>query len=207
MDTPVRTNDEWTTQLVLPAPECNPAINDLRNYLRRGLLAFLKRRGRLDEDTAEDLVQESVLRILEKIDTFQGKARFTTWAMKIAVNMCLSELRRRRWKEISLEDFDYGEPLFKEGKFNKIFDSPEKKALKSSFFEIFEQILMNSLSEKQREVMSAVMLYGMPLEEVSQRIGSNRNAVYKMMHDARKKMKSAFEEQGIGPKDIQELFS
>ena len=47
----------------------------------------------------------------------------------------------------------------------------------------------------------------MPTEEAAQRIGSNRNAIYKLMHDARKKLKSAFEEEGIGQDDVHELFS
>lgn len=202
-----RTDNEWLSQLSLPAPGCNDAIVELQKYLRRGLLSVLRKHGRLDEDTAEDFVQDAVLKIIEKLDTYRGAARFTTWAMKVAVNMSLSELRRRRWKEVSLDDFEYSQPLFRENKFNRLLDGPEKKALKGAFFSTFIKILMSKLSEKQRKVMTAVMLYGMPMEEVAQRTGSNRNAIYKLMHDARKKMRVGFEEEGIDQTDVYELFS
>ena len=207
MNAAIRTDDEWLSQLTLPAPGCNAAIVDLQKYLRRGLLSVLRKHGRIDEDTAEDFVQEAVLKIIDKLDTYKGNARFTTWAMKVAVNMSLSELRRRRWREVSLDDLDYSQPLFRENKFNRFIDGPEKKALKGAFFSTLKKILMNHLSAKQRKVMTAVMLYGMPLEEVAQHIGSNRNAIYKLMHDARKKMRLGFEEEGIGQDDVHELFS
>ena len=160
MNAAIRTDDEWLSQLTLPAPGCNGAIADLRKYLCRGLLSILRKHVRLDEDTAEDFVQEAVLRIIDKLDTYKGNARFTTWAMKVAVNMSLSELRRRRWREISLDDFEYEQPLFRESKFNRFVDGPKKKALKGAFFSAFNKILMNHLSAKQRKVMTAVMLYG-----------------------------------------------
>jgi RNA polymerase sigma-70 factor, ECF subfamily len=203
----IRSDDEWLSQLTLPAPGCNSAIIDLGKFLRRGLVSVLRKHGQIDEDTAEDFVQEAVIRIIDKLDTYKGNARFTTWAMKVAVNMSLSELRRRRWREVSLDDFEYSQPLYRESKFNRILDGPEKKAMKGAFFSVFNKILMNRLSAKQRKVMTAVMLYGMPMEEVAQRIGSNRNAIYKLMHDARKKIRSAFEEEGIGQDDVHELFS
>ena len=169
MNAVVRTDDEWLSQLTLPAPGCNGAIVDLQKYLRRGLVSVLRKHGRLDEDTAEDFVQGAVLRIIDKLDTYKGNARFTTWAMKVAVNMSLSELRRRRWREVSLDDFEYSQPLYREGKFNRFIDGPEKKALKRAFFSAFNKILMNHLSVKQRKVMTAVMLYGIAEEPVDKR--------------------------------------
>ena len=98
-----RTNYEWVAALSGPDP--GPAIEDLRLFLLRGLRFALASRIQGDlEMLVEDFVQDSLVRILDKLDTFRGESRFTTWAQKIAVRVAFSELRRQRWKDISLQD-------------------------------------------------------------------------------------------------------
>ena len=77
-----------------------------RDYLKRGLRYALSSRvdpNRLDA-LIEDSTQDALLRILDKMDTFRGESRFTTWATKVAVRLALTELRRKRWENVALED-------------------------------------------------------------------------------------------------------
>ncbi|MDH5507620.1 MAG: sigma-70 family RNA polymerase sigma factor, partial [Anaerolineae bacterium] len=98
-----RTNEEWIQELRQPVSE--EALTDLRSILVRGLRATLASRINTDLDAnVEDFVQEALLKILKSLETFRGESRFTTWAQKIAIHVAFTEMRRRRWKDISLQD-------------------------------------------------------------------------------------------------------
>ncbi|MCZ7546982.1 MAG: sigma-70 family RNA polymerase sigma factor [Anaerolineae bacterium] len=98
-----RTNAEWLADLRAPGPARDQAIADLRATLLRGLRYALSSRATVREADLEDFVQEALLRVLNDLDSFRGEARLTTWAQKIAVRVAFSELRRRRWRDVSLE--------------------------------------------------------------------------------------------------------
>jgi RNA polymerase sigma-70 factor (ECF subfamily) len=92
------------------SPHQAEALEDLRQYLKRGVLGYLRTRSDLSylagielEQLSEDIIQDVLLKIHAKLDTFQGKSRFTTWAAKIAANQAISELRRAKWKDLSLD--------------------------------------------------------------------------------------------------------
>ena len=98
-----RTNEEWIA--ALKGPYLDEALEDLRKLLVRGLQGALSSRIRADlSSVIEDFVQEALLKILDNLDSFRGESRFTTWAQKIAVNVAFTELRRRRWQDVSLQD-------------------------------------------------------------------------------------------------------
>ncbi|MFN2144912.1 MAG: RNA polymerase sigma factor, partial [Anaerolineales bacterium] len=98
-----RTNQEWVDQLSDPID--NDALTDLREIILRGLRASLSNKINTDLDAiTEDFAQDALLKILKSIDTFRGESRFTTWAQKIAIHVAYTELRRRRWKDISLQE-------------------------------------------------------------------------------------------------------
>ena len=201
-----RTNSEWLNDL--RGPDQDQAIEDLRKVLKRGLIYSLSSRIKTDLETqVEDFVQDSILRILDKLDTFRGESRFTTWAQKVAVRVAFTELRRQRWKDISLEDLlpeDSGDftPLV-------LADpgpNPEKLTSQTMFSEMIETMLKEDLTERQRTAMMAIMKGGMPLEEVARRMDTNRNALYKVLHDARKQMRKALLEKGLTPQEVIEAF-
>src|SRR5215211_2347079 len=97
-----RTNEQWLAELRGPNPD--EALSDLYDLLVRGLRAALGgRAGGADADI-EDFAQEALLKITNNLDSFRGESRFTTWAMKIAMNVALTELKRRRWRDVSLQD-------------------------------------------------------------------------------------------------------
>jgi len=202
----MRTNEEWLTDLRGPDPD--PAIEDLRKVLRRGLIYTLSNRIKTDLETqVDDFTQDAILRILDKIDTFRGESRFTTWAQKVAVRVAFTELRRQRWKDISIEDLmpeDSGDftPLV----LADPSPDPEKLATQTLITEMIETMLNEDLTERQRKAMLAIMKGGMPIEEVARRMDTNRNALYKLLHDARKQMRGKLLEKGLTPQEVIEAF-
>src|SRR5262249_57563833 len=80
------------------------AVSDLWAALLRGLRRALSHRAGADDGLLEDVVQDALVRILERLPQFEGRSRFLTWAMAVAVRVAMSELRRRRWKDVSLDE-------------------------------------------------------------------------------------------------------
>ncbi|MGB5933744.1 MAG: sigma-70 family RNA polymerase sigma factor, partial [Anaerolineae bacterium] len=97
-----RTNEEWLT--TLHGPGRDEVLADLRALLVRSLGYGLASWSGVDEATVEDLAQDALLRVLDGLDSFRGESHFTTWARKIAINGAFTELRRRRWREVSLDE-------------------------------------------------------------------------------------------------------
>ena len=202
----MRTNSEWLNDL--RGPDQDQAIEDLRKVLKRGLIYSLSSRIKMDLETqVDDFVQDAILRILDKLDTFREESRFTTWAQKVAVRVAFTELRRQRWKDISLEDLmpeDSGDftPLV----LADPSPNPEKRATQTILTEMIETMLKEDLTDRQRTAMMAIMKGGMPLEEVARRMDTNRNALYKLLHDARKQMRKGLLEKGLTAQEVIEAF-
>lgn len=200
-----RTNEEWLSDL--RGQNKNEAIEDLRGVIKKGLIYSLSSRIKTDlESQVEDFTQDSILRILDKMDTFRGESRFTTWAQKVAVRVAFTEMRRQRWKDISLEDLmpeDSGDftPLV----LSDPSPDPETRASQTQLLEMIGG-MMEDLTERQRTALLAVMHGGMPLEEVARRMDTNRNALYKLLHDARKQMRNSLQEKGMTPQDVLDVF-
>lgn len=201
-----RTNEEWLA--ALQGPEQAEALADLRAFLVRGLRYALANRSDVDEQIREDFAQDALLKILNALDTFRGESRFTTWAQKIAVNVAFTELRRRRWQDTSLEAITEGMSLdFVPDMLIDRSAGPDQQAVQSAFLETLRRLIATELTEKQRQALIAVRIQGMPLEEVASRMGTNRNAMYKLLHDARQRLKKKMEEEGLSPQDVLAAFS
>jgi RNA polymerase sigma-70 factor, ECF subfamily len=204
-----RTNQAWLQDLGgEPAPA---ALADLRERLIRGLRYALKQRYHVTELDIEDFVQEALLKILDNLDTFRGESKFTTWAHKIAVRVAFSELRRKRWENISLQDLvpdssesDASSPL---GWMTSEQISPEQDVTQQSLRALLAHLIQEELTDRQRTAMIAIALQGMPLEEVARRMDTNRNALYKLLHDARKRLKERLEARGITVEEFMGAFS
>ena len=201
-----RTNEEWLAEL--QGPERDEALADLRAFLVRGLGYALADRSGVDGPLLEDFAQDALLKILNATDTFRGESRFTTWAQKIAVNVAFSELRRRRWQDTSLDDLTAGQSLdFVPDMLVDPSAGPEQQATQRLFVETLGRLIQTELTDRQRQALVAVQIRGMPLAEVARRMGSNRNALYKLLHDARKRLKQKMEDEGLSPQDVLEAFS
>ncbi len=203
---PYRSNDEWIRQLTAPPDE--EALAELRRILVRGLRPPLSRYVDRDLDSfVEDVTQDALLRILEKLDTFKGESTFVSWALKIAVRVGLSELRRKKWKDLSLDDFGGAsdDREHSEIRSENIISSsaaPDQQAHESMVMAKVMEMMDKELSEKQKMVIHALMVKGIPMTVVADQMKTSRNTVYKLVHDARVKLKKKMAEAGMDPDEI-----
>jgi RNA polymerase sigma-70 factor (ECF subfamily) len=84
--------------------------------------------------------------------------------------------------------------------------SVEKSIENKEMMHMLQQVMQHELTDKQRKALMAVAVQGMPLEEVARRMGTERNALYKLLHDARLKLKKHLEKQGLTPLEILAMF-
>ena len=203
-----RTNEEWL-ELLGGEPD-EAALLELRDLLDRGLRYTLSSRLNTNLDAiVEDFVQESLLKILDKLDTFRGESKFTTWAQKIAVRVALTELRRRRWRDTSLDELTTsrdGESFFEPKIMSDPSPSPENRTTRSGMIDLVQHLIVEELTERQRNAMTMVMLQGMPLEVAAEKLDTNRNALYKLIHDARVRLKKKLADKGMTPEDVLAVF-
>ncbi|MEX0771232.1 MAG: RNA polymerase sigma factor [Balneolaceae bacterium] len=201
-----RSNEEWVKSLSEPPDEA--AVSDLRRLLIRGLKpALYKYVDRELDQFVEDVAQDALLKILDKIDTFRGESMFISWAIKIAVREGLSELRRKKWKDISINDLASSDPEEEVAEINtELFASgdvkPDRAAHENMLLSKVVHIIDNELSEKQKTAITALMLHGMSVTVVAEQMGIKRNALYKLVHDARLNLKKKLKEEGIDPDEI-----
>lgn len=200
-----RTNEEWLA--ALRGAQRDEALTDLRTLLLRSLRVALAGRGRLTEGDLEDFVQDALVKILDALDTFRGEARFTTWAYKIAIRVAFTELRRRRWRDVSLDDLtgDTDSDFIPDTLADPAVD-PEQLAIRHAVLDTLRQTIDEELTEKQRRALVAARVYGMPAAEIARRMDTNPNALYKLLHDARKRLQKALLAKGLPPEEILAAF-
>lgn len=211
MTTVERTNEAWLVALKdSPDPQ---AVTDLRERLLRGLRYALKQVYHVTESDLEDFAQDALVKILDNVQTFRGESKFTTWAQKIAIRVAFSELRRKCWENIALQDMVPDEPANEDAGDSSPLDwlasdepTPELHATQQSLRAMLAEMIRNELTDLQRRALVAVVLREMPIEEVARRMGTNRNALYKLLHDARQRLKAHLESQGVSVDDVLEDF-
>lgn len=213
-----RTNQEWLRDLNAGGMEQEAAIADLRNILLRAALYFFSRNlgdfGGLSHDEilqqAEDCAQDALIAILEHLSDFRGDSKFSTWAYKFAINMALMAARRERWKGVSIDELsESGEDAFSEWVMRDKPDgtAPEQSTIQDELGEIIWNVIEHDLTDKQRHVLVWMVFNEVPMDEVVRHLGTNRNSVYKLLHDARRKLKSGLQARGFEVGETLALFS
>jgi RNA polymerase sigma-70 factor (ECF subfamily) len=212
-----RTNQEWLQDLNAAGATQEAAIADLRDLLLRAALYFFSRnlsdfeRNNGDEisQRAEDCAQDALIAVMNHLSDFRGDSKFTTWAYKFAINTALMAARRERWKGVSLDalassgEGDFLEPVLQD---HSDGAAPEASAMQGEVRRIIQDVIRHDLTDKQRDVISMMVFNEVPLDEVVRHFGTNRNAVYKMLHDARRKIKSSLQEHGFEIGEMLSLF-
>ena len=199
-----RPNDVWIEELRQPGPRREAALADLRAGLLRGLRRALAARASVDDAFLEDAVQESLLKVLDRLDTFAGRGRFISWALAISVRVALTMIRKQRWQGVSLD-------RFREGSSGPAMDvadrspGPERASLRSELLAAMHRVIDEQLTDKQWLALTAE-LNGMPQDEIARQLGSDRNAVYKLTHDARRKLRAGLESAGFGAESLFEAW-
>lgn len=184
--------------------EQGAAVASLREVLIRGLRVAFQGRTDVSEAHLEDFAQESLIRVMNRLAQFQGRSRFTTWAQAIAVNTAFAELRRKRWQDVSLD------ALLEEGEGMAEPTAMPDELLGGSeelvrLVSVLRHAIEKDLTPRQRAAILAE-LREVPFDQVAQLLGVNRNAAYKLLHDARRALKARLQEAGITGKDIQIAF-
>lgn len=212
----MRTNEQWLQELTAEKDAQAEAIRDLRALLVRGALYSLRQtRYRLatwDEEhlnqLAQDSAQDALLAVLEHLHEFRGESRFTTWAFKFAVNKALMCARHESWKHISLDEVLNAQELdetpfvSREAQFD-----PDRMAWRTQVWAILRQVIETELTPHQREVLIAIAFHDVPLDELADQFHTNRNAIYKTVHDARRKLKARLVAQGLEIHQVMDLFA
>ncbi len=206
-----RINAEWLNDLRADAKAREDALGDLRAVIASGLpyalSGWLSPSDPQFDALAEDVTQETLLKVLAHLDSFEGRSQFTTWVQKIAVRVALTELRRRRWKDVSLNSLmtEEGEESVPLAQAHAALD-PARAAEQSEMMMMIQRIMTEELTEKQRMAMVAVRVNGMPIEEVARQMGMERNALYKLLHDARLRLKKRMECEGLTADEVLAAF-
>jgi RNA polymerase sigma-70 factor (ECF subfamily) len=207
-----RTNEQWLAELLPEHPNYETAVADLSvlltNGLRRGLLARVKTSAPEFETQAEDFSQEAVLKVLEKLDTFAGRSQFTTWAHKIAISVALTELRRKRWQDSSLDGLTESDGG---GEYTPSFvadeaPTPEHRTSRAELLTYVQSLIQNDLTERQRTALVDSVIQGQSTNQIAKKLKMKPNAVYKLLHDARVKLKKSLAQDGYTPADILQVF-
>lgn len=170
--------------------------------------AGLGHRGRDEiEQLAEDCAQDALLAVIRNLHEFRGDSQFTTWAYKFAVNFALVTARRERGKTVSLdtllENSDLPEWPVQDARASI---DPDRAARQEEVWAAMRQVIENDMTERQRQVLRAMVFDDVPMDEIARYFGTNRNAIYKLLHDARRRLKSRLEMRGYEIEEILDLF-
>lgn len=206
-----RTNETWLADLRDNGALHDAALNELREIIQKGLPYALSRWLPTDDPLfqplVEEVTQETLLRVLDQLDTFEGRSLFTTWVHKIAIRIALTELRRKRWKDASLEELtENADTPPPPGLLADPQASPEISAERKDMIARVRRILEEELTPRQREALVLLGLQGVPMEDAARRMKTNRNALYKLLHDARLRLKKRLALEDLSPQDVLAAF-
>jgi RNA polymerase sigma-70 factor, ECF subfamily len=189
-------NLDWLTALRADSDQAWAAI---RQRVLRSLRVYLRGRGKAlaDHDVealAEDAVQDTLLAVRAKLDTFRNESRFTTWVHRIAVNAVLGHLRQRRWNARSPETVGDAIP---DSLTEEDVPAPERAVLQRELWALVRQLIEVELTPHQRTILLAHVFHRKPLDLLAAELGTSRDAVYKAIHDARRKLRAALLARGV----------
>jgi RNA polymerase sigma-70 factor (ECF subfamily) len=186
----------WVSTLGGAGPAHDAACARLHALLLRAARFELRRRGaRLDvEDLAMQAADDALVAILAKLHTFRGQSRFTTWAYKFALLEAGVKARRRAWHGREVPIPDDGRALLDEAR-----PGPSATAATAELLRAVRVAIDAVLTPHQRAVLVAITLQDVPIDVLAERLGTTRGALYKTLHDARRKLRAELERQGLHP--------
>ena len=206
-----RTNEAWISDLKSSGETREAALEDLRSIILKGLPYALSRWLSPDApqfiSLVDEVTQETLLRVLDQIDSFEGRSQFTTWVHKIAVRIALTELRRKRWRDASLDELTENEDIPPPpGLLADPQAGPETSAERADMIVRVRRIIDEELTERQRQALLLLGVQDMPMEDAARKLKTNRNALYKLLHDARLRLKNRLSMEDINAHEVLALF-
>jgi RNA polymerase sigma-70 factor (ECF subfamily) len=194
-------SQHWVERLTGRSAERDAAIEELHALLlgaarfeinrRRAAVPYL--RGSDHNDLAHQSADDALVAILSKLDDFRGDSRFTTWAYKFALLEAAVKVRRRAWqgREVSLEPERWA--LIAGGD-----STPQQGAENAELLAALRDAIERDLTPHQRRILVAVALDGVPIDVLAERLDTTRGALYKTIHDARRKLRATLAAGGHG---------
>jgi RNA polymerase sigma-70 factor (ECF subfamily) len=198
---------EWLRSLRAEGPEHDDGVARLHALLlraarfecarRRPTLPHL--RGNDMDDIANQAADDALVSILARLDSFRGASRFTTWAYKFALLEAAVKLRRRAWqgREVPLEPESWS-------LFSGAGPEPDTSAEQSELLGTLQRAIAEVLTPHQRRVLVALALNGVPIDVLAERLDTTRGALYKTLHDARRKLRGHLDELGLSLETLEE---
>jgi len=161
---------------------------------RKPMLPHL--RGDELDDIANEAADDALMSVLRRLDDFTGASRFTTWVYKFALLEAAVKLRKRAWQGREI-------PLEPEGwqSFSSAGLEPDAGAEQSELLATLQAAIADVLTPHQRRVLVALALNGVPIDVLAERLNTNRGALYKTLHDARRKLRKHLHERGLALDD------
>ena len=191
---------EWLRSLRAEGRERDEAIARLHALLLRAARFEVARRrptlphlrGNDLDDVANQAADDALVSVLARLDDFRGASRFTTWAYKFALLEAAVKLRKRAWqgREVPLEPETWS-------LFSSAGHEPPREAERSELLTTLQTAIAQVLTPHQRSVLTALALNGVPIDVLAERLNTNRNALYKTLHDARRKLRKHLDELGL----------
>jgi RNA polymerase sigma-70 factor, ECF subfamily len=156
-------------------------------------------RGNDLDDIATQAADDALVGVLKRLDDFRGASRFTTWAYKFALYEAAVKLRKRAWqgREVPLEPESWS--LFSSGSLE-----PGAEAEQRELVAAVQAAIAEALTPHQRRVLVALAVNGVPIDVVAERLGTTRGALYKTLHDARRKLRDHLDERGFALGNMEE---
>jgi RNA polymerase sigma-70 factor, ECF subfamily len=190
-----RTVVEWMAGLRASGPQRDKTVAELRDLLlrvarfecerRRGMLHV---RGPELEDIAQQAANDALVSIMAKLDEFRGESRFTTWAYKFVMFQVSTKIGRHFWRTGSVT---VAEPIDPERIADRLATPPDRRAEQRELLGALARAVEQDLTEHQRKVFVAIALDDVPVDALAAELSSNRNAVYKALFDARRKLRAS----------------
>ncbi|MEA2190872.1 MAG: hypothetical protein QOI73_993 [Solirubrobacteraceae bacterium] len=196
----------WLEELRATGPAHDDAVLRLHELLLRAARHEVSRRrqglehlrGGDHDDLAQQSADDALVAILRKLSDFRGDSRFTTWAYKFALYEAAVKLRRRAWQEREL-------PLEPDAwpRFASASPTPHDRLAEGELLDALRVAIAERLSAHQREVLVAITLNGVPIDVLAERLNTTRGALYKTLHDARRKLRGVLAADGFDVADTE----
>ncbi len=195
-------NERWLADLRQDGPRRQEAVGRLHDLLLRAARFETARRrptltsvpGSELDDLAVHAANDALVTVLGRLDAFRGASRFTTWAYKFAIYQTSVSLRRRAWqhREVLVEPETW--PLLPDTAMG-----PQHAVEYDDLLAAVREGILTVLTPHQRHVLVALALNGVPIDVLAERLGTTRGALYKTLHDARRKLRAYLVDRDLLP--------
>ena len=193
-------SEAWIKALNGSGPAYDQAVASLYELLLGAARFEIARRrrglGALHGDELDDIsvqaADDALVAVLAKLGSFRGASRFTTWAYKFALLEAGSRVRRRAWqkREVTIDSDSWA-------RLAETTDGPDADAERAELLQALSDCIGGDLTRHQRQVLVPLAIDGVPIDVLAERLGTTRGALYKTLHDARRKLRVTLAERGF----------